>query len=56
LQGQWWPFFFPGIALSFTVLGLVLLLAGIDEFSNPRLRSERVRRRRLLWMPIGGRR
>jgi peptide/nickel transport system permease protein len=55
LQGQWWPFFFPGIALSFTVLGLVLLLAGIDEFSNPRLRSERVRRRRLLW-PIGDRR
>lgn len=54
LQGQWWPFFFPGIALSFTVLGLVLLLAGIDEFSNPRLRSERVRRRRLLW-PTGDR-
>jgi peptide/nickel transport system permease protein len=54
LQGQWWPFFFPGLALSFTVLGLVLLLAGIDEFSNPRLRSERVRRRRLLW-PAGGR-
>jgi peptide/nickel transport system permease protein len=55
LQGQWWPFFFPGIALSFVVLGLVLLLAGIDEFSNPRLRSERVRRRRLLWFPTWGR-
>jgi peptide/nickel transport system permease protein len=55
LQGQWWPFFFPGIALSFTVLGLVLLLAGIDEFSNPRLRGERTRRRRLLWFPAGGR-
>jgi peptide/nickel transport system permease protein len=40
LQGEWWPFFFPGAALAFTVLGLVLLLAGIDEFTNPRLRSE----------------
>ena len=24
LQGEWWPFFFPGAALAFTVLGLVL--------------------------------
>jgi peptide/nickel transport system permease protein len=40
LQGEWWPFFFPGAALAFTVLGLVLMLAGIDEISNPRLRSE----------------
>jgi len=48
LQGEWWPFFFPGAALAFTVLGLVLLLAGIDEVSNPRLRTERRQRRRLL--------
>jgi ABC-type dipeptide/oligopeptide/nickel transport system permease subunit len=48
LQGEWWPFFFPGAALAFTVLGLVLLLTGIDEVSNPRLRTERPRRRRLL--------
>jgi peptide/nickel transport system permease protein len=41
LQGEWWPFFFPGAALAITVLGLVLLLAGIDEVSNPRLRAER---------------
>jgi len=41
LQGEWWPFFFPGAALAFTVLGLVLLLAGIGEVSNPRLRTER---------------
>jgi ABC-type dipeptide/oligopeptide/nickel transport system permease subunit len=47
LQGEWWPFFFPGAALAFTVLGLVLLLAGIDEVSNPRLRTERRQRRRL---------
>jgi peptide/nickel transport system permease protein len=55
LQGEWWPFFFPGAALAFTVLGLVLLLAGIDEFSNPRLRTERTGRRGLLRMLVGGR-
>jgi peptide/nickel transport system permease protein len=48
LQGEWWPFFFPGAALAFTVLGLVLVLSGIDELSNPRLRTERTGRRRLL--------
>jgi peptide/nickel transport system permease protein len=55
LQGEWWPFFFPGAALAFTVLGLVLLLAGIDEVSNPRLRTERAGRRRLLGLRGGGR-
>jgi peptide/nickel transport system permease protein len=45
LQGEWWPFLFPGLALVLTVLGLTLILAGIDEVSNPRLRDEvRVRR------------
>jgi len=56
LQGEWWPFFFPSIALSFTVLGLVLLLAGIDELSNPRLRTEKNERRRLVRrLFLGGR-
>jgi peptide/nickel transport system permease protein len=41
LQGEWWPFLFPGIALVITVVGLVFLLAGIDEVSNPRLRQTR---------------
>jgi peptide/nickel transport system permease protein len=41
LQGEWWPFLFPGIALVITVVGLVFLLAGIDEVSNPRLRKTR---------------
>ncbi|MFL5926998.1 MAG: ABC transporter permease [Gaiellaceae bacterium] len=41
LQGEWWPFLFPGIALVITVVGLVFLLAGIDEVSNPRLRKSR---------------
>ena len=55
LQGEWWPFFFPGAALAFTVLGLVLVLTGIDEVSNPRLRTERTHRRRLFAMIVGGR-
>jgi peptide/nickel transport system permease protein len=55
LQGEWWPFFFPGAALAFTVLGLVLLLAGIDEFTNPRLRAERKPRRSHLRTLFGGR-
>jgi len=42
LQGEWWSFVFPGAALALTVIGLVFLLAGIDEVSNPRLRTERV--------------
>jgi peptide/nickel transport system permease protein len=55
LQGEWWPFFFPGAALAFTVLGLVLLLTGIDEFTNPRLRAEGKPRRGRLRMLFGGR-
>jgi peptide/nickel transport system permease protein len=55
LQGEWWPFFFPGAALAFTVLALVLVLAGIDEVSNPRLRTEKTERRRLAWTLFGGR-
>jgi peptide/nickel transport system permease protein len=41
LQGEWWPFLFPGLALVLTVVALVFLLAGIDEVSNPRLRNIR---------------
>ena len=48
LQGEWWPFLFPGLALVITVLGLTLILAGIDEISNPRLRDELHVRRRLM--------
>jgi peptide/nickel transport system permease protein len=39
LQVEWWPFLFPGLALVITVVGLTFLLAGIDEVSNPRLRT-----------------
>ncbi len=41
LQGEWWAFVFPGLALVVTVIGLTLLLAGIDEVSNPQLRRRR---------------
>ena len=43
LQGEWWSFVFPGVAIGVTVLGLTLVLAGIDEVSNPRLRGDRRR-------------
>jgi peptide/nickel transport system permease protein len=46
LQGEWWPFFFPGLALALTVAALVFILAGLDEVTNPRLRQARPRRRR----------
>jgi peptide/nickel transport system permease protein len=45
LQGEWWSFVFPGLAIGVTVLGLTLILAGIDEVSNPRLRTMRAPRR-----------
>ena len=46
LQGEWWSFLFPGLAIGVTVIGLTLTLAGIDEVSNPRLRLARVPRQR----------
>ena len=45
LQGEGWPFVFPRLALGIPVLGLVLVLTGIDEVSNPRLRAEHKRGR-----------
>jgi peptide/nickel transport system permease protein len=44
LQGEWWPFLFPGLFLALTVVALVLILAGLDEVSNPRLRKARRQR------------
>jgi peptide/nickel transport system permease protein len=57
LQGEWWPFFFPGAALALTVAALVFVLAGIDEVSNPRLRARKPKRRlarRLVLSLVGG--
>jgi peptide/nickel transport system permease protein len=47
LQGEWWHFLFPGLALAITVAALVFINYGIDELANPRLRL-RPRRRSLL--------
>ncbi len=59
LQGEWWHFFFPGIALALSVAALVLVNYGIDELSNPRLRRKRARRagvlRSFFWRPAGAR-
>jgi peptide/nickel transport system permease protein len=44
LQGEWWSFVFPGLAIGITVLSLTLILAGVDEVSNPRLRATRPKR------------
>jgi peptide/nickel transport system permease protein len=52
LQGEWWTFVFPGLAIGLTVLALTLLLAGIDEVSNPRLRSGPARKRRWIRVPF----
>ncbi|HZQ81682.1 MAG TPA: ABC transporter permease [Gaiellaceae bacterium] len=53
LQGEWWSFLFPGLAIGLTVLALTLLLVGIDEVSNPRLRGLPKRRRfALLRKPV----
>ena len=57
LQGEWWAFLFPGLAIALTVFGLTLVLAGIDEVSNPRLRDEvRVRRGVLRLLVLPGKR
>ena len=45
LQGEWWHFLFPGLALAITVAALVFINYGIDELSNPRLRQKPPRRR-----------
>jgi peptide/nickel transport system permease protein len=53
LQGEWWPFVFPGVALALTVVALVLILAGLDEVSNPRLRKSSKQRGALAGLLFG---
>jgi peptide/nickel transport system permease protein len=38
LQGAWWHFVFPGVALALAVAALVFINFGVDELANPRLR------------------
>jgi peptide/nickel transport system permease protein len=44
LQGQWWHFVFPGLAISLTLLAIVFINYGIDELADPRLRLKEERR------------
>jgi peptide/nickel transport system permease protein len=53
LQGEWWTFLFPGLALALTVAALVFILAGLDEVSNPRLRRTRTQGRLLSGLLFG---
>jgi ABC-type dipeptide/oligopeptide/nickel transport system permease subunit len=39
LAGNWWPVFFPGLALSLVVLGFNLLGDAFRDISDPRLRG-----------------
>ena len=40
LQGEWWHFVFPGLAISLTILAIVFINYGIDELGDPRLRQK----------------
>jgi peptide/nickel transport system permease protein len=43
LQGEWWHFVFPGLAISLTLLAMVFINYGIDELADPRLRVKEQR-------------
>ena len=55
LQGEWWHFLFPGLAISLTILAIVFVNYGIDEIGDPRLRQKVPKQpgliARLLWRP-----
>jgi peptide/nickel transport system permease protein len=44
LQGAWWHFVFPGVALALSVAALVFINFGVDELANPRLRRRKAAR------------
>jgi peptide/nickel transport system permease protein len=47
LQGAWWHFVFPGVAIALAVAALVFVNYGVDELANPRLRRRNPKRRRV---------
>jgi peptide/nickel transport system permease protein len=53
LQGEWWHFLFPGLAISLTILAIVFVNYGIDEVGDPRLRQVKPKKpnlfARILW-------
>jgi peptide/nickel transport system permease protein len=46
VNGYWWWYIPPGLAVALLGTALALLNFGIDEFINPRLRSAGLTRRR----------
>jgi len=42
LTGAWWTFVPTGVGIALIAFGLTLLNFGMDEITNPRLRSERI--------------
>ncbi len=48
IVGKWWQFVPAGLCVAVLCAGLTFINFGIDELANPRLRSERPLRRRLL--------
>jgi peptide/nickel transport system permease protein len=51
--GAWWWYVFPGMAVAILGMSLVLINFGLDELSNPRLRSSRSLRKlgKRSWRP-----
>jgi peptide/nickel transport system permease protein len=48
IVGKWWQFVPAGLCVAVLCAGLTFINFGIDELANPRLRSERPPRKRLL--------
>ena len=47
LTGAWWTFVPTGLGIALIAFSLTLLNFGMDEITNPRLRSERIWRQQL---------
>ncbi len=48
IVGKWWQFVPAGLCIAVLCAGLTFINFGIDELANPRLRTDRPQRRRLL--------
>src|SRR5205085_4802734 len=46
IVGKWWQFVPAGLCVALVCAGLTFINFGIDELANPRLRPDRLRRRR----------
>lgn len=46
MTNSWWTFIPPGVCIALVGFALVLINYGIDEISNPRLRTDRVQKKK----------